>query len=281
MPAPPLDGTILLTGASSGIGRAMARQLAPTASALIIVARRESRLQELATELRAAHSALTVSVQPCDLGDLAAVDAMLARVAEEVGPVDVLINCAGLGDIGVFDLADWSKLRLMVDVNCTALTYLTHRLVPGMRDRRRGGVLNVSSGFGLVFMPGVAVYAASKHYVTAFTEGLRLDLVGTGVVVSQVCSGPVDTEFEEVAGNPTGMEVPSLILLSPERCAAVALRGFRRRRALIVPGFWIGLLLWLGRLTPRPVSRLIYRWMAPALRRRELAIDADGDGDVM
>ncbi len=270
MATPPLDGTILLTGASSGIGRAMARQLAARASAIVLVARREQRLRELEGELVASSPSLRVSVQPCDLGDLEAVDSMLSRVAEEVGEVDVLINCAGLGDIGVFDLSPWPKQRLMIDVNCTALTYLTHRLVPGMRDRGRGGVLNVSSGFGLSFMPGVATYAGSKHYVTAFTEGLRLDLVGTGVVVSQVCPGPVDTEFEEVAGNPTGMDVPGFILLTPERCAAIALRGFQRDRALVVPGFWISVILAMGRFTPRPVLRLFYRWMGPALRRRQL-----------
>ncbi len=268
---PPLDGTVLLTGASAGIGRELARQLAPTASTLILVARRADRLRDLAAELEAARPDLRVVVKPCDLADVDDAQRLLDALAAELPPIDVLINNAGLGDVTLFDYADWAKLDQMLLVNCRVLTLLTHRLLPGMIARGRGGVLNVSSGFGLTFAPGLAAYAASKHYVTALTEGLRIEAAGTGVVVSQLCPGPVRTEFIDVAGNPTGQDIPGFVELTPDRCARLALRGFSRGRALIVPGFWIGVLLTVGRLTPRPILRLFYAPFARALRRRQAA----------
>lgn len=268
------DAVVLITGASSGIGREIARQLRDEARTLILVARREDRLRELADELTATRPELVVHVQPCDLADADATVAMLDRVEATVGAVDVLVNNAGFGDLSVFELAPWDKLRTMIAVNVEALTLLTHRLVGGMVARGRGAILNISSGFGLTWMPGLGVYVGTKHYVTAFTEALRLDLAGTGVVVTQVCPGPVRTEFEAVTGNPTGLSVPSLVELTPERCARIALRALRRRRALVVPGFWASLLVGLGRLTPRWILRLVYRWMGPALRRKQLALAA-------
>jgi hypothetical protein len=266
---PPLDGgTILITGASSGIGRELARQLAGRAAALALVARRADRLEELAAELSAQHPRLRVVPLPGDLADGTAVTALVARAQQAVGHVDVLINNAGLADFALFERAAWDKLQQQLQVNVLALTRLTHALLPPMLARGRGGILNVSSGFGLVFMPAFAVYAATKHYVTAFSESLRLELRGTGVAVSQLCPGPVTTEFLEVAGNPTGRAVPSLVELTPERCARVALRGFARGRALIVPGALLRLLLGLGRATPRALLRLVLGWAAGWLRRR-------------
>ncbi len=264
---PPLDGTILVTGASSGIGRELARQLAPRAGALVLVARRTERLEALADELRAKRADLPVHVEPCDLSDAAAVDALLARVEERAGAVDVLVNNAGLGDFGVFDLSDWPKVRAMIDLNVTALVYLTHRLVPAMVARRRGGILNVSSGFGLSFLPGFAAYVGTKHFVTSFTESLRLEVQPEGIVVTQVCPGPVATEFEENAGNFSEMSPPFEI--SPERCARSALAGFARGRALVVPGIAIRLLLALGAFTPRWMLRLLFAPFARRIRRAQ------------
>jgi short-subunit dehydrogenase len=265
---PPLQGgTILITGASSGIGRALARELAPTAGVLGLTARRVERLDSLRTELCAAHPETVVHVFPCDLQDPGAIGVMLDEVASALGPVDVLVNNAGLGDIGLFERAPWEKTNSMLQVNVCALTRLTRELLPGMIARGRGGVLNISSGFGLTFAPGMAAYVGSKHYVTAFTESLRLELSGTGVAVTQVCPGPVATEFEAVAGNPTGIPVPRWLQITPERCARVALRGFACGRALVVPGLLASLLIGLGRLTPRPVLRLVSIPVALFFRR--------------
>lgn len=262
-------GTVLVTGASSGIGRELARQMATGAKALALVARRRERLEALADELRHAHPSLEVIVRPTDLTDAAARDAMVDEVTEALGSVDVLVNNAGFGDVGAFDKADWDKLHRMIELNVTALTHLSHRLYPGMVERGRGGVLNVSSGFGLQFMPSFAAYVGTKHYVSGFTESLHVEAARLGVTVTQVCPGPVDTEFEEVAGNFTGQRPPALVRISPERCARQALRGFRRGRALVVPGLLIRIVMLLGAWTPRWLLRLLYRPAAGWLRSRE------------
>ena len=193
---------------------------------------------------------------------------MLAAAQDEVGPIDVLINNAGFGDVCLFERSSWSKLEQMIRLNMLSLTHLTHRLLGPMLERGKGGVLNVSSGFGLTFTPSVAVYAGTKHYVTCFTEVLRLECRGTGVVVSQLCPGPVATEFLDIAGNPTGQQVPGVVEISAARCARVAIAGFLGGKALIVPGLVFKLLLWLGRLTPRFMLRLAYCWIGGYLRQK-------------
>lgn len=272
---PPIDGgTILITGASSGIGRAFAQELAPRAGALVLVARRADRLQELAGALTTAHPRLQVHVHPCDLRDRAAVDALLARVAETVGPVDVLVNNAGLGQMGTVDRSDWGHLQTMIDVNVTALAQLTHRLVQGMVARGRGGILNVSSGFGLEFMPGFAGYVGTKHFVSSFSESLRLDVRSRGVVVTHVCPGPVDTEFIDVMGNPLRRPPPTLVRLSAQRCARVALRGFEANKAMVIPGMIMRMVLTVGAVSPRWLKRLVYRPIGPLMRRAEERLEA-------
>jgi short-subunit dehydrogenase len=226
---------------------------------------------KLAQELEASRPGLRAIAVSCDLSDLASCDAMLAEVERELGPVDVLVNNAGFGDMGIFDRVSWDKTRRMIDVNVTALVYLTYKVVPGMVARGRGGILNISSGFGLTFTPGFASYIGTKHFVSGFSEGLRLDLAGTGVVVTQVCPGPVATEFNDHLGNPTGQDPPSLLVISARACARAAVRAFSRRRALLIPGFWMGLIVPLGMYSPRWVLRLFWWPMARMLRKKQLA----------
>jgi short-subunit dehydrogenase len=264
-----LEGSsILVTGASSGIGRELARQLADRAKVLILVARRKDRLHELATELLEKESRLQVITIACDLADRRATDDMLARVEAEVGSLDVLVNNAGLGDFGLFEQTPWRKVQQLIDINITALTYLAYKILPGMIARRRGGILNVSSGFGLHMLPGFSVYSATKHYVTALSDGLRYEAHGTGVVITQLCPGPVKTEFEEVAtsqGAPA--KTPAWLEISPQRCARAALRGFVAGRAMVIPGLLIPALLALGAVTPRFIRRWVYGPIAAWLRK--------------
>ncbi|MCC6646261.1 MAG: SDR family oxidoreductase [Polyangiaceae bacterium] len=272
MPRPPIDdGVVLLTGASSGIGLELARLLAPRARVLALVARRKARLDALRDELARSAPRCKVLVLPADLSDRASTDAMLEALCREAPEVDVLINNAGFGDMDLFELADWPKTEQMLRLNIDALLYLTHRVLGGMVARRRGGVLNVSSGAGMAFFPGFAAYIGTKHFVTGFTEALRLDLSGTGVVVSQLCPGPVATEFEAVAGNFTGMSPPGIVELSAAACARQALRGFDRGRALIVPGALMWLVMWVAERTPRWVRRLVLAPFARALRHKRLS----------
>lgn len=261
----PIDGgTVVVTGASSGIGRDIARLVAPRAKCLVLVARRKERLQELARELEKVSGELTVSVYAADLSDRAAVKAFADEVARDVGDVDVLVNNAGVGDIGVFDKASLDKQLFMIDLNIVGLVALTRAFLPGMIARGRGAVLMVSSGFGLSFLPGFAGYVGTKHFVTGFTESLRLEAAGTGVRIGQVCPGPVATEFEENIGNFTGMKVPSFIELSSVDCAKACVRAIDRNRALVVPGILIALSLLLARFSPRWLVRIVL-W--PAGRR--------------
>jgi hypothetical protein len=276
VPSPIDQGVVVVTGASSGIGRELAAQIAGRARALALVARRKDRLEALRGELAARHPALRVLVFACDVTDRAEVDATLDAVKREAGDVDVLINNAGFGDLGVFDLTEWRRIDQMIALNVTSLAYLTHRVVGPMVARGRGGILQVSSGFGLTFMPGMAAYVGTKHFVTGFTESLRLDLAGTGVRVTQICPGPVATEFADNVGNFTGMDTPGVITISAERCARAAIRAFDRGRALVVPGALMKLLVLLGAWTPRWVLRLLYAPAARALRRKQLSSLREG-----
>jgi len=271
MPKPPLDGVILITGASSGIGAALARELAPGAKAIILLARRVERLEALAAELRELNPRLTVVVKGCDLLDPAEREVAIGAIETQLGQVDVLINNAGVGDFSMFDLSSWEKNQSIIELNVTALTYLTHRLLPGMLSRGRGGVLQISSGFGLSFMPGFATYVGTKHYVTSFTESLRLEVASLGVAVSQLCSGPVRTEFEAHAADFAAPKIPSWISISAEQCARAAVHGFRRGRAIIVPGVLMKLATALGSLTPRAVLRLCYSPIAKWMRKLQHA----------
>lgn len=263
MARPPLDGIVLITGASSGIGEALARRLGPIARELVLVARRAERLEALATELTTARPTLRVRVCPCDLADAAQVQALLA----DLGPIDVLVNNAGLGDLTLLERTSWDKLDWMLQVNVTALTRLTHALVPGMVARGRGGVLNVSSVYGLIWQPGVAAYVGSKHYVTAFTESLRSELRGTGVVVTLVCPGPVQTGFEDVAGTWFARKPPRFVFQHPDRTARAALRGFVADRARVTPGLVATATAWIASLTPHGLLRLVYAPFAWSIRR--------------
>src|SRR5213083_2881494 len=199
------DCNALITGASAGIGREFARQLARRARSMILVARREDRLAELCDELQQQHPNLVVQIRQVDLADLAQLHELMEWLGRERIDVNVLVNNAGLGDSGPFATSDPIRNRQMLLVNVVALTSLTRRLLPQMIAKRRGGILNVSSSAGFLPIPGDAVYAATKAYVTSFSEAIRVELRGKGVSVCAVCPGPVNTEFQEIASR-TGVQ---------------------------------------------------------------------------
>lgn len=137
-----------------------------------------------------------------------------------------------------------------------------------MVQRNRGGVINISSGFGLAVMPTFSVYCATKHYVTGLTEALVADLGGTDVVATQVCPGPVRTEFEEVMGNETGKKVPAIVEISAEQCARAAIRGFDAGRAIVVPGVIMKIVMLVNALSPRFMRRLFASVIGRVARKR-------------
>jgi hypothetical protein len=251
-------GIVLVTGASAGIGRELALQLAARAGTLVLLARRVDRLEQLRTELLAKHPHLKkVLVLAADLSDEGDVAGVLARIREQVGDVDVLVNNAGVGDSALFDRADWSRTRQVLRTNVVAVAQLSSAFVPGMVARGRGGVLNIGSGAGLTVLPNAAAYVGSKHFVDGFSEALRADLTGTGVIVTQVCPGPVDSEFDEVAGSEGGMAggPPQFLRISAAQCAREALAGFDRGAALVFPGRAYRMAMHLLAFLPRCLRR--------------------------
>lgn len=251
---PPLAGTVLITGASSGIGRALALRVCPEAREVILVARRTDRLEALAQELVAARVGLQVHIETCDLADLGQVEAMCDRVLAR-GDVDVLINNAGFGDRAFLEESDWTKLHRMVAVNVTALAYLTRRFVEGMVQRGDGGIMNVGSVLGRTTQPSAAMYAGTKHFVWGFCEALRAEVASAGVTVTEVCPGPVSTEFRMVAGTRAGVSSPSFMQIDAGRCADEALLAFRRGHAVVFPGRKSRWLMRVLRWVPRPLLR--------------------------
>ena len=189
----------LITGASAGIGRECARQLANRARMLVLVARREERLNELRDELRNRNPQLNIHVRDVDLCDKSQIDELVRWLEQNKIEIDFLINNAGLGDVGPFATSPPQRNDEMLQVNIVALTKLTRALLPQMISRKRGAILNVSSSAGFLPIPEFNVYAATKAYVTSFSESLRAEVRGKGITVTTLCPGPVPTEFRESA----------------------------------------------------------------------------------
>ena len=257
--------TALITGASSGLGEEFARQLAPHARSLILVARRVDRLEALKGELD--RPGLTIHCHAADLADEVQIEALLAALAASGERVSLLVNNAGLGDHGFFEESEWARVRAMLDVNITALTRLTHALLPDLVRAGRGAILNVSSIAGLLPLPKMAVYAATKAYVTSFSEALRGELRGTGVSVTALCPGPVNTEFSQTAdraeaGDP--MPAPEIFKVPVEQVVRAGLGAVERDRARVIPGWFVCVVMTIASLVPIFFLRLFL-----AQRRRE------------
>ena len=252
--------TVLVTGASAGIGREFARQLASVVGSMILVARRADRLEALELELKVINPDLEVFYRALDLrnhDDLA----KFCDWLEESGlAVDLLINNAGLGDRGRFTDSDWDKINSMLRVNIEALTYLTYRILPSMRKSGCGAILNVSSVAGFIPVPNLAVYAASKAYVTSFSEALRAELRSSNISVTVLCPGPVPTEFDSVAAR-RGTEQrlpPDFITVPAQRVVHEALVSVARDRPRLVPGIALRMMLTLMLFPPMFLKRLVY-----------------------
>ncbi|MEP6810067.1 MAG: SDR family NAD(P)-dependent oxidoreductase, partial [Chthoniobacterales bacterium] len=258
-----LDGcTALITGASAGLGREFARQLAPRARALILIARRLERLEELRSELTTNYPTLAVHVSAVDLAKHKSVTQLCERLVAEAIVPDVLINNAGLGDRGSFDAADFRRVNDMMQVNVVSLTLLTHKLLPAMIRAKRGAILNVSSSASFLPFPGMGVYAATKAYVTSFSEALLSEVRGYGVTVSALCPGPVHTEFDQVTSRPgpPRQAAPEFTYVPTEQVVRDALEGIERARAIVIPGLAMKVAMSIARITPLAVLRLAARF---------------------
>ncbi|HVK23234.1 MAG TPA: SDR family oxidoreductase [Actinokineospora sp.] len=242
--------TALITGASAGIGAGYARDLARRGADLILVARREDKLEALAVELRAEHGR-KVDVLAADLSAEGAARELVARVDALGRTVDVLVNNAGIGTQGLIAETDPERLVAQVQLNCVAVVDLTARLLPGMVERGQGTVVNVASGAAFQPMPHLAVYGATKAFVLSFSEALWAEVKPKGVRVIAVCPGATQTEFFEANGTEV---VTASGMRTPEDVVKTTLAGLRRRRPSVVDGTLNTMLAFLPRLMPRRVS---------------------------
>jgi short-subunit dehydrogenase len=239
--------TALITGASSGIGVALAGELARRGHALTLVARRADRLRDLATRINGEHG-VRVEYVAANLTDAADRDRIAAEVAAHGQVVDVLVNDAGMGTIGRFhELPVATELQL-IRLNIEAMVALCGAFLPGMVERGSGKVLNVASVSGFMPVPQQATYSASKAFVLTFTEALTIDLHGTGVTATALCPGPVKTEFGGIIEG-----LPSALYVEPERVAREAIDGLEQGRLSVVPGAMNKVNAVSGRYTPRRV----------------------------
>lgn len=251
-------GTALVTGASAGIGRALAERFASEGHDVVLVARREGRLREASEEVEGAHG-VTAHVAPADLTDREARDALYADVRERGIEVDYLVNNAGVGTQGKFTEVDLDRDLALVALNVAAPTHLTKLFARDMVERGHGGVLNVTSTAAFQPGPYMSAYYASKAYELRFSQGLYEELRGDGVTVTALCSGPAATEFQERAEMtdvPIGRQDGGLIRwLDPETVARVGYEGLADGKAVVVPGTANRVVRVAAKLLPSSVTR--------------------------
>jgi hypothetical protein len=252
--------TALVTGASSGIGLALARRLAAGGFDLVLTARSADRLEALARELAERHGA-RVRVIPRDLARPEAPAAIAGELASAGIDVDLLVNNAGYGSYGPFAETDLADELAMLQLNVVALTHLTKLFLKPMLARRRGRILNVAST--AAFQPGplMAVYYASKAYVLSFTEALAEELRGSGVTATALCPGPTTSGFQERAAMESSRLVSGRLMMTSEEVAEAGYRGLLAGRRIIIPGWRNRLLAQSARVTPRRVITAVVRRM--------------------
>ena len=242
----------LVTGASSGIGETLARRLAAGGVNLVLTARRADRLEQLATELRAAHG-VEVAVIPADLGAADGPTQLLAAVAAQGLQIDMLVNNAGLAATGPFAQTAQDRELLMLQVNVVAVAQLAHQLVPAMVERGRGHVVFVGSIAAYMSIPLMGGYAGTKAYIKRFSEALGHELKGTGVGVTAIHPGGTITEFSDQAGiTLTGFEAK--LMMSADAVARIGLAAAAKGRLSVITGWMNWAMVRAFALLPRWLS---------------------------
>lgn len=247
--------TALITGASSGLGREYAKLFATDGHDVVLVARSADKLDALAAQIRETHG-VNATVLQDDLGDAGAPARIVEATEGQGRPVEFLVNNAGFGTTGEFAELDVERELGAIQVNCLALTHLTRLVLPRMRERGHGRILNVGSTAAFLPGPYMSVYYASKAFVLSFTEGLSHELKGTGVTATVHCPGATATEFARVAGNDKSL----LFRMGAADPAAVARHGYRAMmagKAVSIPGLRNKLAAQSIRVTPRAVARRV------------------------
>ncbi|MDX6277037.1 MAG: uncharacterized protein QOJ72_1165 [Nocardioidaceae bacterium] len=248
LPVPGPDRTAVVTGASSGIGAMIARELSRRGHHVTLVARSADKLEALATEL------VNADVIALDLADRAGRAALPERVAERGRIIDILVNNAGLSTLGAVSDSDPEAEINMIEVDVVAVADLCSRILPGMVQRGRGAVLNVASTAAFQPLPGQAGYGASKAFVLSYTQSLAGELRGTGVTATTLCPGPVHTGFGERAGfsdEEAEAALPAVMWVTAEDVAKSAVDGMAKGRLVVIPGRVNRVAAALSQVTPR------------------------------
>jgi len=262
LPEPDATSTAIVTGASSGIGMEIARELARRGHGVTLVARRSEKLEGVATELRT--MGVRADVLAADLSDRSVRARLLERIEERGLVASVLVNNAGLSTLGRVATSDPDAEMQMIEVDVVAVADLTSRVLPGMVERRRGALLNVASTAAFQPLPGQAGYGACKAFVLSYSHSLAGELRGTGVSVTALCPGPVDTGFGETAGFTTEEATGALPGFMWRTAADVARAGvdaLDRGQPVVIPGLPNRIGAAFGYLTPR-------RFLVPMLASR-------------
>jgi short-subunit dehydrogenase len=265
----PVAPAVVVTGATQGVGRALAEEFARAGHTLLLVARDETALATVAKALSKAHN-VEVKFVAADLGTVEGCDAVEKALARSGLYADILVNNAAVMSAGFFQDQDPATLRQIVDLDARAVVDLVRRFLPGMIARRRGGILNVASVEGFMPVPYQAAYAASKAFVLSLTRALAYETMGTGVRVASLAPGAVATAMHAKAGAEYSRYVQLFPVKSAEEIARVGYRRFMRGRKTIVIGLFNRIGLFLRRFTPDFLIAPLMGWL---FRVR----DADGN----
>ena len=247
--------TVLVTGASSGIGRELAKVFAKNGHNLVLLARGRIALDELAQELQT-NFKVSAQVLEADLSDPQGPGKVALELTVRNLDIDVLVNNAGFGLMGPHSEIDNQRQLDMIQVNVTALVNLTRLLLPGMISRNTGGVLNVASTAAFQAGPNMAIYYATKAFVLSYTEALHEEVSATKLHVTCLCPGPTNTGFVAAAGM-EGVTLFKFGVQSSADVAAVGFNAFQKNQAVAISGIKNAVLVFIGKFSPRSVTRKI------------------------
>ncbi|MDJ0396310.1 SDR family oxidoreductase [Rhodococcus sp. G-MC3] len=268
LPRPAPDRTAVVTGASSGIGEAIARELAGRGHGVTLVARRGDKLTALAEELTAL--GVRAEVLATDLSDRSARAELLPRIVALGLVPDILVNNAGLSTLGPVASSDPEAELNMIEVDVASVADLCTRFLPGMTSRRRGAVLNVASTAAFQPLPGQAGYGACKAFVLSYTQSLTGELKGTGVTATALCPGPVDTGFGEAAGfskKDAEAALPPIMWVTAKAVAKTAVDGMAKGQMVAIPGTVNRIASVFASVTPRKLLVPILARTHPGLKK--------------
>ncbi|KZY40792.1 short-chain dehydrogenase [Oleiphilus sp. HI0050] len=248
---------ILITGASAGIGEVFAEQLAAQGHNLILTARREERLQALASKLESQYK-ISTQIITADLSDSNGAETLASKIINEGWALNGLINNAGFGDRGAFTELSLDRQLQMIQLNVTSLVDLTHRLIPKLSQQSNSFIINVASTAAFQAGPNMAIYYATKAFVLSFSEALYEELKGQGIAVSTLCPGATASEFASEA-NMTNTKLFKAGAMTAEAVVRKSLK--KKDRAIVITGWKNIFGVWSGKLSPRSVTRKLAGWL--------------------